>query len=354
MKVSAVVLCAGNSTRFGSDKLQLNIGGEKVWERSVRIFREHPEVDEVIVVGQGSIAGGATRTESAKNGLAAATGDIVLFHDAARPFVTHQLISAVIQATREHSAACPALPVTDTIKQATDKVRTLDRTTLFAVQTPQGGMREDFIRAYSQSTEGFTDDMSALESIGIEPQLVPGDPKNIKITTPTDHIKMTQTEIRSGMGYDIHAFSTDTNRPLYLGGVHFPGEIGLEGHSDADVLIHAVADAILGASGGGDIGILFPNTDPTHKNQPSTDFLKIIRELLDQNGWKIVNIDSSVICEHPKIANRYDEMKKNIGLALGIEPDRINIKATTNEKLGAIGRGEGIAAFATANLSRAR
>jgi 2-C-methyl-D-erythritol 2,4-cyclodiphosphate synthase len=165
---------------------------------------------------------------------------------------------------------------------------------------------------------------------------------------------MQQTEIRSGLGYDIHAFSTDVNRPLYLGGVHFPGEIGLEGHSDADVLIHAVADAILGASGGGDIGILFPNTDPTHKNQPSTDFLKIIRELLDQNGWKIVNIDSSVICEHPKIANRYDEMKKNIGLALGIEPDRINIKATTNEKLGAIGRGEGIAAFATANLSRAR
>ncbi|HMS55327.1 MAG TPA: 2-C-methyl-D-erythritol 2,4-cyclodiphosphate synthase [Fimbriimonadaceae bacterium] len=359
MKVCAIILAAGRGERFGARKTHLLVNGKPVWKHAFDAFLSHPDVDRVGVVFspddlqlvEGAafvVAGGPTRQSSAKAGLAATSDDdtIILFHDGARPWVSHDVISRVIEGCREHGAAAAAVPVTDTIRQGSTL---LDRTMLSAMQTPQGGRRSDFLRAHEETSEEFTDDVALLSAVGVHAALVQGDPMNKKITHPGDLPQ--SSEQRTGFGYDIHPFAQD-NRPLYLGGVHFENHPGLDGHSDADVLLHAIVDALLGAAGLGDIGLHFPNTDPQWKQARSTTFLEFAGKSIYDLGWRILNIDATLVAETPKVMARAAEIRHTIAQCCNVEPDRVNLKATTNERLGSIGRSEGIAAMAVASICR--
>ncbi|MGV3615779.1 MAG: 2-C-methyl-D-erythritol 4-phosphate cytidylyltransferase [Fimbriimonas sp.] len=370
MSIVAAILAAGQGTRFGADKTALTLRGRPVWRWSVDTYLGHPDVDRVVLVtapdrvdalrqaapGVEVVAGGETRQASSQAALAAA-GDAewLLAHDAARPFVSERLISNVIAAMRETGAAAAGLPVTDTIKRVTaDTVTTLPRHELFAMQTPQAARVDLLRRAHAEATADLTDEMALLEAIGVHPRIVPGEPTNFKITTPED-LRRAQGmlgfgETRTGLGYDIHAFSDDESRQLWLGGVHFPNHEGLQGHSDADVLLHAVTDALLGAAAMGDIGVHFPPSDPQWKGAPSLHFVRHAAGLLAADGWQVINLDIACIAETPKIMRRAEEIRRAIGDAIGIDSSRVSVKATTNERLGSIGRGEGIAAFATATI----
>ena len=365
MRTLAVLLAAGRSERFGRDKLWVDLGGSPLWVRSYRALRDCDSIEAVGIVCPEArleefqslapdaafvVSGGETRTQSSRLGFDArpAWVEAVLFHDAARPFVTAALINSVATAVSEHGAAFPALGVTDTVKLSTGTgFETLDRARLVNAQTPQGATVQLLARAFSQGGNA-TDDMALLEAAGIPTHAVPGDPDNLKVTNPND---MGTTETRTGMGYDVHAFSTDPSRPLWLGGVEFEGP-GLEGHSDADPVLHAVVDALLGAASLGDIGEHYPNTDPRWKDVRSSVFLKESVQLLAREGWDVVNIDISVIAERPRLAGKRAELRTVIAGLAGISQDRVSLKATTNEGLGAIGRGEGVAAFAVATLKR--
>jgi 2-C-methyl-D-erythritol 4-phosphate cytidylyltransferase/2-C-methyl-D-erythritol 2,4-cyclodiphosphate synthase len=291
--------------------------------------------------------------------LAAIPGDfdVVLIHDAARPFVSHAIIDRVLASLESHEAAAAAIPVTDTIKQVIyNRVSTLNRDSLFAMQTPQGARLSVLRSAIERANQSFTDEMALLESIGIIPELVMGDPTNFKLTTPDDLSRAQSvagpTEFRTGMGYDVHPYSTDPDRTMMLGGVAFPGTPALDGHSDADAVLHAATDALLGAAALGDIGQHFPNTDPQWHGAPSIHFLRHAAELLRSSGWSIGNLDMTVVAEHPKIMKKSVEIRTVVSEALQIDLDRVSIKATTNERMGFVGRGEGIAALAVAMISR--
>jgi 2-C-methyl-D-erythritol 4-phosphate cytidylyltransferase/2-C-methyl-D-erythritol 2,4-cyclodiphosphate synthase len=283
--------------------------------------------------------------------------DAVLIHDGARPFVSPSIIDRVINGLTTHPAVAAAIPVTDTIKQASDgKLNTLDRSTLWAMQTPQGAHRVRLAEALDSAAMEYTDEMALLESTGITPHLVAGEPTNFKLTTPDDLVRAQAfagfPEYRTGMGYDVHSFSSDRTRTMMLGGVAFPGEQALEGHSDADALLHAATDALLGAAALGDIGQHFPNTDPRWQGAPSLTFLAHAAKLLADGGWRIVNLDMTVVAERPKVMKRAEEIRSVVGNCLGIDASRVSIKATTNERMGFVGREEGIAALAVATISR--
>jgi len=373
VRVFAAILAAGRGERFGTDKTEALLGGRPVWRWSVDTYRAHPEVDRLIFVTAEPkvaamrellgpdvtvVAGGSTRQQSSRSALEAAhEADILLIHDAARPFVSSELISRTIAAIVRGGAAAAGLKVTDTIKEHTaDGLKTLDRSRLVAMQTPQGSRVELLLEAHASAIGDYTDEMALVEAIGVHPTVVEGDPNNFKITTPEDLDRakalVGSPETRVGIGYDIHPFSADPARKLFLGGVHFPDHPALDGHSDADVLLHAATDALLGAAGLGDIGEHFPNTDPRWKGEPSTTFLRHAGRLLAAGGWTVVNIDVTVIAETPKVMQRAVQIRTVISDALEIELSRISIKATTNERLGSIGRSEGIAAFATAAIRR--
>lgn len=364
MKVFAVLLAAGRSERMGFDKIRFPLRGKPVWRHSFDALHSHPEIAGVGIVGDVEcpeadfvIAGGDSRTASSKNGIVATPewAEIVLIHDAARPFVSAEVISRVIQGVREAGASTPGIPSADTIKRiGRDGLETLPREELVATQTPQGALREQLLSLYRVNNQEFTDDMAMLEANGMKPKLVAGDPRNFKITTPEDLARaaamLGAPETRTGIGYDIHRFSPDPERELWLGGIRFEGAPGLDGHSDADVILHAVVDSLLGAASLGDIGAIFPNTDPQWKNEPSIHFVRYAADELGQRGWDIVHIDIAVIAEMPKVMPRALEIRTTLAGAIGCDLDRVSIKATTNETLGAIGRGEGIAAFATATI----
>lgn len=374
-KTFALLLAAGSSQRFGSNKLQEKVNQQPVWLQSFRALLSSPEIDAVGIVTSADqiaeisslapeasfvIAGGSTRQQSSLAGIQAVPVDFenVLIHDAARPFVSHLTIFHVVHGVKTTGAAYPALPATDTFRYIQSaKTELLNRDQLYSAQTPQGGKRTDFLRGHQAAKEKqleLTDDIALLELLGLNPQPVPGDPKNIKITYQSDlRPQAMSVEIRTGLGYDIHSFSNDPERPLWLGGIEFENDKpGLEGHSDADALLHAVVDALLGAISAGDIGLHYPNTDPRWHNCPSLKFLEETAGLLTQQGWNITNIDATVVAERPKIMARKDEIIGAIANAVGIDPSRVSVKATTNEKLGAIGRSEGIAAFAIATVNR--
>ncbi len=378
MKLAAVLLAAGSGTRFGSDKLLVQIGGQPVWWHSFQALLQQPDIQQIIVVCSESnfaeireriagraevILGGDTRTASSLAGLWRAAQlkcESVLFHDAARPFVPKEVITRVISAIESGKAVAAAVPVVDTIKEcsvelAYQVINHLDRTKLWAMQTPQGGPIHWFSEAFTKVNEATTDDLELLGKAGFETHVVLGDPINFKITTPEDAIRaqsLMNRENRTGLGYDIHRFSTEVDRPCWLGGVLFENETGLDGHSDADVVLHAVVDALLGAICAGDIGQLFPNDDPTNKNRASSDFLEAARDKVRSEGWRINHIDIAIQAEKPKIMPRALDIRKRIAEILDIDSSRVSIKATTNEGLGAIGRGEGIATFATASVAR--
>ena len=368
----AAILAAGRGVRFGADKTEAMLGGKPVWRWSLDTFLSHPDVDRVILVTSPDkveeirsvlppevlvIPGGETRQESSfKAVVAADPADIVLIHDAARPFVSKKVISDTIKGIQTAGAAAAALPVVDTIKEKTDSgIKSLDRTKLVSMQTPQGALRTLLLLANSTGNTGATDEMAQLETIGVNPIIVDGEPNNFKITTPEDLTRARSIlgagESRTGIGYDIHPISDDPNRNLFLGGVHFPEHPALEGHSDADVLLHAACDALLGAASLGDIGQHFKNTDPQWKNCSSIVFVQTVGRMLKEVGWTITNLDMTLISESPKIMKKADEIRNTVALALAVDASRINVKATTNEKLGSLGRSEGMAAFAVATIT---
>jgi 2-C-methyl-D-erythritol 2,4-cyclodiphosphate synthase/2-C-methyl-D-erythritol 4-phosphate cytidylyltransferase len=311
------------------------------------------------------IAGGAHRQDSVRNGLAKASLDIIAIHDAARPMVTPDIIERSIEKAAEMGACIAAVPVIDTIKSASDEVvaATVDRSSLYSVQTPQTFRVELLRRAYEQAyADGFyaTDDAALVERLGEKVAIVPGSYENIKITTPSDlaiaecrlrNAEWGRGETRTGLGFDVHALVE--GRELWLGGVQIEHDEGLLGHSDADVVLHAIADACLGAAALGDIGKHFPDSDPAYKGISSLRLLANVNDLLAGEGWSIVNVDAVVICEQPKIAPHTPKMRRRIAEALHTTPDRISVKGTTTERLGFTGRGEGIACQAVVTLRRA-
>jgi 2-C-methyl-D-erythritol 4-phosphate cytidylyltransferase/2-C-methyl-D-erythritol 2,4-cyclodiphosphate synthase len=373
LKVVAALLAAGSGSRFGADKLQLPLKGRPLWRHSYDTFLAHPGVAAVGIVCAADMidtyrqsapdaafvaAGGLTRPESARVALAQMPADteIALLHDAARPFVSAKIITDVIDAVSRAGAAAPGIPVADTIREL--GTGNLDRSRIVAMQTPQGAEHKLFVQAYNSNAIGeLTDDLAVLEAAGITPEIVQGEQANFKVTTPEDLARalahLGPPETRTGIGYDVHPF-TDRERPLMLGGVHFPEGPALDGHSDADVLLHAITDALLGAASLGDIGQHFPNTDAEWKDKPSLIFLQQAGNLLKNAGWRMLNIDATVIAEFPKVMKRSEEIRSTVAAALQIEASRVSVKATTNERLGSIGRGEGIAAFAVATISEWR
>jgi 2-C-methyl-D-erythritol 4-phosphate cytidylyltransferase/2-C-methyl-D-erythritol 2,4-cyclodiphosphate synthase len=364
--VFALVLAAGSSTRFGgSNKLFERIpDGREVWRASFDAFAAHPQTDAIGLVASDEVIshaedlpaafielGGSTRRDSCMNGLRRCPeGALVLVHDAARPFVSPALIGRVVDAALSYGAAIPVVPLTDTIKQVeAERVRaTLDRTTLYRAQTPQAANREDLIRALENLPDA-TDEAAALEALGIPVRAVQGDENNVKITTMADLPRVAQRTV-TGFGFDVHAFSSDPDRKLVLGGVPFQDAPGLDGHSDADVLLHALTDALLGSVGAGDIGQMFPNTDPAFQNMDSTVFLRAAVDSISKENAEIISADITVLAETPKLGDKREAIREKIAQELNIPTRRVNIKATTMEGLGAIGRKEGIAAMATVTV----
>lgn len=372
--VYGLVVAAGRSERFGADKLWLDLEGRPVWRWAFEALLFHPRVDGVGIVGSPDrldefaraapealfvVPGGDTRHRSVAAGLAAFHGrsGLLLVHDGARPFLSRELVDRVVEGVEREGAACPFLPITDTVKERGEGgVRTLDRSRLMTVQTPQGARLDLWRRAFAHERPEATDDIALLEELSVPIAWVPGDRRNIKITVREDYERALllagPAETRVGIGYDVHRFSERPDRELRLGGILIPDCPGLEGHSDADVVIHAVVDALLGAASMGDIGALFPDTDDRWKGASSLLFLREAGERLRASKWNIVSVDISVIAERPRIAPYRIPMITAMAEALSVAEDRIGVKATTNERLGAIGRSEGIAAFAVATIRR--
>jgi len=383
--VVALIVAAGRGARFGADvpKQYVDMAGRPVLAWTLDRFLDHPDVDIVRVVIHANdralydecipdqnrpdllqpVPGGAERQDSVRLGLESVAMDIpdcgvVLIHDAARPFVSNQIITAVITASRDHGGALPALAVTDTIKQAKTEAldvieTTVPRARLWRAQTPQGFRFTDILGAHrSAAGQTLTDDAAVAEASGFPVLLVPGSAENIKLTTLEDlesaAMSLAPMETRTGSGFDVHRF--EPGNAVTLCGVDIPHSAKLKGHSDADVGIHAICDALYGAIGAGDIGRHFPPTEARWKGAPSRVFLEHARDLIAERGGRIINIDLTVICEAPKVNPHRDAMRAVLASILGINESRINVKATTTEELGFTGRNEGIAAQATASV----
>jgi 2-C-methyl-D-erythritol 4-phosphate cytidylyltransferase/2-C-methyl-D-erythritol 2,4-cyclodiphosphate synthase len=379
-RVIAILAAGGSGSRAGTPKQWLALGGETVLRRSARVLASCEAVDgllavvpegdvargEAELVGLGkparAVAGGAARADSVRNGLAAAEGAaVVLVHDAARPFATAALAARVAEAAARDGAALAAVPVIDTVKRAgagagpPRVAETLDRRTLWLAQTPQGFRRDLLLRAYGVAgaeASLATDECALVERLGQPVTLVPGEPGNFKITGPEDVERaraILEAPVAMGVGYDTHRFAP--GRRLVLGGVEFEGD-GLLGHSDADVCAHAIGDAILGAAGLGDLGRHFPDTDPRWKGVSSLVLLREIARKAAERGWRVGNCDVTLAARRPKVAPRAEEMRARLAEALGVLPAQVNVKATTGEGMGFVGREEGIAAHAVALLVR--
>lgn len=362
--VTVIIAAAGSGSRMGGrlPKQYMKTGGEVILRKTAEIFASCPVIDNIIVVADmaymdlcedvlkgiehRTVAGGAQRQDSVYEGLKCTDTDIVLIHDGARPFVTQQIITEVTAAAAEYRAAVCAVRPKDTIRTGQG---TLNRDELYAVQTPQGfdtaALKAAYEAAYAQGFYG-TDDAGIAEGAGLEIRIVPGSYDNIKITTRED----LPMETRVGTGYDVHRL--EEGRKLILGGVCIPFERGLLGHSDADVLVHAIMDALLGAAALGDIGKLFPDTDDRYKGISSIELLKAVGAAVADAGYSVGNIDATLVAEKPKIAPYIEAMRENIAGALEIDTDRVSVKATTTEKLGFAGRQEGMEAQAVCILNR--
>lgn len=389
MKICAVLLAAGSGRRMEIDtnKVFIKFEEQSAVIRCLKTFHATGLFSDMIVTckseereivtrkvekyisGEETVMicdGGSERQYSVMNALALVPqdADIVVVHDAARCFVTERIIRDCVSSAIRHGSGVAAVAATDTIKRAKKGIvtETLPREELVCVQTPQAFKKDLIMQAYEKADEdGFlgTDDASLVERLGIRVHVVTGSPDNIKLTTPkdVDHGKQIvknqeSSDLRIGNGFDMHQFAQ--GRRLVLGGVTIPSEIGLEGHSDADVLVHAIMDALLGAARLGDIGGLFPDTDPKYKDVYSIHLLREIGDLLRKYGYKIINIDSTIIMQKPKVSAYREQMMDNIAHALDMTREYVNVKATTTEYLGAVGRGEGAAAQAVCILQRQR
>jgi len=382
-EVAAVVVAAGRGLRAGGDvpKQFRRIGGETVLRRTLSMLVETPNlalVQPVIRAEDRSlfeaaafamqilppVTGGATRQASVRAGLealAAHSPDIVLIHDAARPFASPALIARAIAAAEKTGAAIPALPVSDTVKSVDAQGvvdKTLDRTALRTIQTPQGfafkPLLEAHRRAAKEGRDDFTDDAALAEWAGMKVAVFEGEPDNIKITTPDDFARAEAAQlaalgdVRVGQGVDVHAFAVGDH--VTIGGLRIAHTQALTGHSDADVALHALVDAILGALADGDIGSHFPPSDMEWKGASSDRFFTFAVERVKARGGVIAHLDLTIVCEAPKIGPHRDAMRANIARLAGIDTSRVAVKATTSEQLGFTGRREGIVAYATATV----
>ena len=379
VKCAVIIVAAGRGHRFGGDmpKQYRTVGGRMILARTMGAFCAHPAVSTVRAVIHPDdmplykcaaaglpvaepVFGGKTRQDSVRLGLESLkdeSPDIVLIHDGARPFVDFGVINRVIAEVREHQGAIPALPVVDTIKAGETKdgktliTKTVDRAGLYRVQTPQGFPYAKILTAH-EAVKGqeLTDDACVAELAAISVVLTKGSEDNFKITTQADLdraeilLNGKGDDIRTATGFDVHKFSDGSF--VTLCGVQVPHDFGLEGHSDADVGLHALTDALLGAIGSGDIGLHFPPSDMKWKGADSTLFLKYAVDLVRGLGGQILNADVTFICERPKIGAHRLAMIEKLAELLGISSSKVSIKATTTEKLGFTGRKEGIAAQA--------
>lgn len=375
----AIVVAAGRGTRAGGDvpKQYRRVGGRTLLARSAAAFLEHPRIAGVRVVINPDdralydeavsdlrllepVAGGATRQESVRNGLrslAPLSPDLVLVHDAARPFVDGDTISRVIDSLATVPAAIAAVPVVDTLKREDDNGHcdgTVDRTGLWRAQTPQGFRYADIVAAHDAgSGANLTDDAAVAEAAGLSVALVEGTEENFKVTTEADLRRAARmveavVDIRTGMGFDVHRFGPGDH--VWLCGVQIPHDHGLVGHSDADAGLHALTDAILGTVAAGDIGAHFPPSDPKWKGAASDIFLHQACELVRCAGGTILNLDLTLICEAPRIRPHVETMRARVAEITNLGIARISIKATTTERLGFTGRAEGLAAQAVATV----
>ena len=378
MTITALIVAAGKGERAGGDlpKQYQSVAGVALVAHAVDSFRAHPAVDRImIVIGDGQealleaalgsrcvdgiVIGGQERQDSVRNGLDALPNskpdDIVLIHDAARPFVPRDVIDRLLKALSAHDAAIPALRVVDTLVKGTDLLgEVVPREALHRVQTPQAFRFEAIMAAHrTWSGPAASDDAQMVRAAGYAVAIVDGDVALDKITQIGDieraeALRMTRMISRTGMGFDVHRL--EAGEELWLCGVQIPHDRGLSGHSDADVALHALTDAILGAISEGDIGTHFPPSDPQWRGAPSSRFIEHARDLVRAKGGIIDHVDLTIICEAPKIGPHRDNMRASVAALLQVQLDAVSIKATTTERLGFTGREEGIAAQAIATV----
>ena len=368
---AAIITAAGSGTRMNTDKMLMPLLGKSVIVHTVEVFiivlasksnisdmKKLFENESVTVTD-----GGSTRGESVVCGLEKATSEFVLVHDGARPLVTKEIIESTVNECILSGCAAVGVGAKDTIKTNCDGyiTGTVPRESCTLIQTPQGFRREELKKAYEKFGTGETDDCGIMEKMGARIKIIEGSYENLKLTTPEDILtaeKILRNRIgekencpmRIGTGFDTHRLTE--GRDLIIGGVKIPYEKGLLGHSDADVLIHAVIDSLLGAAALGDIGTHFPDTDEKYKGISSMKLLSHTAELIEKAGYKIGNIDTTLIAQAPKMAPYIKEMEKNLASALGIDVSSVSIKAKSNEKMGFTGRGEGIEARAISLIVR--
>ena len=374
MTTAAIIVAAGRGLRAGGGvpKQWRSLGGRLVVEHALARFAAHPAIDRTLLVVSPQdmgkyplpdlskfdlVAGGATRRASVLAGLRALDGayDHVLIHDGARPCVSPDIITRVLETLQTHKAAAPALPVVDALWSGQDGIVNgpVDRSGLYRAQTPQGFDLTAITTAHQTYIGDAADDVEIARAAGLEVAIVDGSEDNLKITTADDftraaRILRDQMDIRTGNGFDVHRFGEGSQ--VILCGVAVPHDHGLQGHSDADVGMHAVTDAIYGALAQGDIGRHFPPSDPQWKGAASDIFLRHAVDLAGRMNYRIGNVDCTLICEFPKIGPHADAMQTRMAEIMGLRADQVSIKATTSEKLGFTGRGEGIAAQASATL----
>jgi 2-C-methyl-D-erythritol 4-phosphate cytidylyltransferase/2-C-methyl-D-erythritol 2,4-cyclodiphosphate synthase len=374
MTVTALIVAAGKGERLGGGlpKQYRMIGGKPLLRWAVEPFLRHSAIKDVrVVIGVGQdqlaaasldglavgalIEGGTERADSVRAGLGSVGSDAILIHDAARPFCPSDVIDRLVASLEFHDGAAPVVPVGDTLSRAGEQLdEPVDRANLVKVQTPQAFRTEALRTAYAKwSGASPTDETSVLRAAGMSVAAIAGDPALDKLTSPEDWVRAEQWLAgvlvpRTGMGFDVHAFAGDG--PVMLGGVEIPHPRGLCGHSDADVVLHAITDAVLGAAGLGDIGEHFPPSDPQWKGASSDLFLAHAASLLRERGAILDHVDCTIIGEEPRIGPWRDAIRSRIAAILGVEVNQVSVKATTTDGLGFTGRREGIAAQAVANI----
>lgn len=370
LSISAILLCAGQGTRtgLGYNKMLYYIGKKTILEATLERIQascvqstlvvsapeDEKNISEILQNFRDVrlCTGGATRTESVRHGLdELGHCDIVVIHDGARPYVTPEIINKSVESAVKYGSGIVCVPTVDTIKEIRNDevVRTLSRSGLFNIQTPQTFRYDDIAKAYNKTNGNFNDDSEVYERAGFIPKVVIGDYKNVKVTTMEDLYRINSVRSKIGVGFDVHRLAG--GRKLILGGVRIAHDKGLKGHSDADVLTHAIMDALLSAAGLPDIGVLFPDNNPAYKDISSIVLLEKVMNSIAARGFTVNNVSAVVMAEKPKLAPVIPDIRASLASAMIIPLERINVSATTTEQLGIIGDEKGIAASATCLLN---
>lgn len=369
MKTTLILACAGKGQRagFNKNKLLIKFNGQSVLEKTLSVFLDSGLIDEYVVTissedkkeissilpdGVKVVLGGKIRSESIKNALEAVTGDVVVIHDGARPFVSKRIIADSIDSAVKYGSGLTAIKTRDTVLKSDENINYLGKEGLYLVQTPQTFQTEKIKKAYSLAgNKSFNDDGEVYQKYIGKLSLVEGEKSNVKLTFKEDFDCLSETNAnRIGNGFDCHKFAE--NRKLILGGIEIPYEKGLLGHSDADVLTHAIMDALLSAVSERDIGYHFPDTDDKYKDADSMLLLKEVLKIVDGKGYKVQNVSAVIMAEKPKLIKYIPFVTNNLAKALGVSPEKVGIGATTLEGLGFVGREEGICVSANALLTK--